>query len=158
MKQTIALIVMLFSALSAEAQLEAVVANMETGVPIRDALIYTTDGVDTLSKWDGTFCLKDSFQRFTVSHPAFIARVVDAGDFHHGDTIKLIPKEGYLGEVTVWGKKKKLDLNLQTNSVDAQLQQANLQGFNLMGLFQLLGKKGRSSRKRNKLKEVLDNY
>lgn len=158
MKQTIALIFLLLTALSAQAQLEAVVANMETGVPIRDAVIYTNEGVDTLTKWDGTFCLKDTFQRFTVSHPAFIGRIVDAGDFHNGDTIKLIPKEGYIGEVTVWGKKRKIEFDMKTNSVDAQLQRSTLQGFNPLGLLQLIGKKGGSSKKRNKLKEVLDNY
>lgn len=154
------LIGMLLCKMSLYAQLKAVVANMETKVPVRNALIYSIPQNDTLSCWDGTFCLKDSFERFTISHPHFITRVVNAGEFHNGDTILLIPKEGYIGEVEVWGKRKNKNAQFQLDKVDAQLLAARNKGGNLLGLLELIGKAftREHESKKHKLKRILDDY
>ncbi len=162
MKQAIVPLVLLWMAVPMRAQLNAVVANMETLVPIRDAVIYTDQGSDTLSIWDGTFCLRDSFGRLTISHPHYVARVVNKGEFRDGDTILLIPKQGYLGEVEVWGRKTDKSTSFHLSKRDAHLLQSQPQGFNLLGLVRhakklIKGDRDKES-KDERRRRVLDEY
>ena len=160
MKQFIVIIILLFFDMASFAQLKAVVANIETLVPVRDAVIYSTDGIDTVSCWDGTFCLKDSFKQFSVSHPHYITRVIFIGEFHNGDTILLIPKEGYISEVEVWGTSKSKNKQFLLKKTDAQLLSARLDGGNLLGLFGLIGSffSNKKESTENKLKRILEDY
>ena len=83
------------------AQLKAVVANIETYIPVRDAVIYSTCGIDTITSWDGSFCLKDSFRQFSISQKNNITRIINGGEFHDGDTMLINTKVGYITEVEV---------------------------------------------------------
>lgn len=162
MKQAMVLFVLLWMAVATHAQLNAVVANMETLVPIREAIIYTDTGRDALSSWDGRFCLRDSFNSITVTHPHFVARVMNKDEFSEGDTILLIPKQGYLGEVEVWGKKRDKSKSFLLRKTDAQLLQSQPQGFNLLGLIRHAKKliKGDHDKetKDEKRRRVLEEY
>lgn len=143
-----------------------VVANIETGVPIRDVLVYTDDGQEAHTIWDGTFAMRESYAAATFVHPKFERRVMYGGEAE-GDTIWLIPSEGALNEVIIYGQRrdKSKQMNLLMSPVDAQLAQGAPQGFNPLGLFALAydaiwGKKARHRKamKEQKRKMILDNY
>lgn len=143
-----------------------VVANIETGVPIRDVLVYTDDGQEAHTAWDGTFAMCESFATATFVHSKFERRVMYGGEAE-GDTIWLIPSEGALNEVIIYGQRrdKSKQMNLLMSPVEAQLAQGAPQGFNPLGLLALAydaiwGKKARNRKamKEQKRKMILDNY
>ena len=142
------------------AQLKAVVANIETYIPVRDAVIYSTCGIDTITSWDGSFCLKDSFRQFSISHPHYITRIINVGEFHDGDTILLIPKEGYLTEVEVWGRRRNKNDLFVLNKTDAQLFNIKPNSVNFLGLFGIIGSfiSNKKESTENKLKRILEDY
>lgn len=143
-----------------------VVVNIETGVPVRDILVYTDDGQEVRTDWDGTFSLQEGYGRLTFSHTAYEKRIM-LRDELDGDTIQLIPNQFALREVVIYGKRR--DMNKERTFVmsptDAQLMQATPQGFNPLGLLALgyeaiWGKKvrHRHAMKEQKRKMIMDNY
>ena len=89
---------------SAGAQ-QFIVADMESRVPLRDVLVHTDDNQDTRSIWDGTFLLKDGFNRISLSHPLYEKRYVLKSELK-GDTIFLLPKMNTLREVVIYGERR----------------------------------------------------
>ena len=74
-----------------EAQ-QFIVADLESRAPLRDVLVHTDDNQDTRTIWDGTFLLKDGFNRISFSHPLYEKRYVLKSELK-GDTIFLLPNE-----------------------------------------------------------------
>ena len=126
---------LLATSVSAEAQ-QFVVADMESRVPIRDVIIHTDDNQDTTSKWDGTFNLKEGYQKIMFSHLNYEKRYVLKSELK-GDTIFLMPNMNALREVVVYGERrfdKRLAEMMKSRpdqSLDAQLARIKVPaGFN----------------------------
>ena len=78
---------------------------MESRVPLRDVLVYTDNNQNTKTIWDGTFSLKEGFDRISFSHPLYEKRYVLKSELK-GDTIFLLPKMNTLREVVIYGERR----------------------------------------------------
>lgn len=149
----------------AEAQ-QFVVADMESRVPVRDVFIHTNDNQNTQSKWDGTFFLKEGFDKIMFSHLNYEKRYVLKSELK-GDTIWLMPNMHALREVVIYGERrfdKRMTQMMKPNpdqNLDAQLAQIKIPaGFNPIGfalwMYDLTFRKSVEERSRRKkaLKEV----
>ena len=143
-----------------------VVVNMETGVPVRDVLVYTDNGQGAKTAWDGTFRIEKAFRRVSFTHGGYVKRIMDVEEMQ-GDTIALLPNMLAMGEVVIWGHRRNMTASIipKPSKTDLQLQQAVPQGFNPLGLLflgfdQLWGKKMRHSKaaKEQKKKMIIENY
>lgn len=143
-----------------------VVVNMETGVPVRDVLVYTDNGQGAKTAWDGTFRIEKAYRRVTFTHGSFVKRVMDVEEMQ-GDTIALLPNMLAMNEVVIWGHRhnKTASIILMPSKTDMQLQQTVPQGFNPLGLLfwgfdELWGKKMRHSKaaREQKKKMIIENY
>lgn len=143
-----------------------VVVNLENNTPIRDLLVYTDDGQETKTKWDGTFSLRETFKRVDFAHPNYEKRYMLREEIK-GDTIGLIPNLFALGEVVIYGHRRNSPLmnSVKLSKVDAQLLQSQPTGFNILGLVakgldELWFKKTRHRKEMKKQKEkmILENY
>ena len=149
----------------AEAQ-QFVVADMESRVPVRDVFIHTNDNQNTQSKWDGTFFLKEGFDKIMFSHLNYEKRYVLKSELK-GDTIWLMPNMHALREVVIYGERRfdnRMAQMMKTRAdqnLDAQLARIKIPaGFNPLGfaswLYDLTFRKSVEDRARRKkaLKEV----
>ena len=98
------IVLLLITSASAGAQ-QFVVADMESRVPLRDVLVHTDDNQDTRTIWDGTFSLKEGFNRISLSHPLYEKRYVLKSEMKR-DTIFLLPKMNTLREVVIYGERR----------------------------------------------------
>lgn len=81
-----------------------VVADMETRVPIRNAVVTTKDGYRDSSNWRGIVRIPTDFDTIMVSHHGYLAEVIAKKDAK--DSTYLIPSDKSLRQITVWGKDK----------------------------------------------------
>ena len=95
---------LLIASTCVEAQ-QFIVADMESRVPLRDVLVYTDNNQNTKTIWDGTFSLKEGFDRISFSHPLYEKRYVLKSELK-GDTIFLLPKMNTLREVVIYGERR----------------------------------------------------
>ena len=95
---------LLIASTCVEAQ-QFIVADMESRVPLRDVLVYTDNNQNTKTIWDGTFSLKEGFDRISFSHPLYEKRYVLKSELK-GDTIFLLPKRNTLREVVIYGERR----------------------------------------------------
>ena len=159
------IVLLLASSACAEAQ-QFVVADMESRVPIRDVLIHTNDNQDTKTKWDGTFSLKEGFDRIMFSHLNYEKRYVLKSELK-GDTIWLMPNMHALREVVIYGERRfdnrmaQMMATRPDQNLDAQLARIKIPaGFNPLGFVKFVYdktfRKSVEARKRRKkaLKEV----
>ena len=106
MKKRLAFIGLLFAGVGLlSAQRRMVVVDAEIKVPVRDVQVYTPEGLDTLTAWDGTFEVPDSFSRINFRHPHFVNRYFLPSELR-GDTVWLLPVANALGEVVIWGRRR----------------------------------------------------
>ena len=82
-------------------QRTCVVADMESGKPIRDALIMTDTHHAARTNLYGYFAMQYAFDSATVSHPSFLSTKVKRTALP--DTIFLLKKMNQLQEVTIYG-------------------------------------------------------
>ena len=87
------------------AQRRMVVVDADLKVPVRDVQVFTSEGQDQRTAWDGTFEVPDSFSRLNFRHPHFEQRYLLPSELL-GDTIWLLPKTNTLGEVIIWGRRR----------------------------------------------------
>ncbi|MCR5271217.1 MAG: hypothetical protein K6D91_09405 [Prevotella sp.] len=143
-----------------------IVVNMETGVPIRNVLITTDNGQETVSTWEGKFQLKGGFKELTLMHASFEKRRMRSDELQ-GDTIELLPRLFSVNEVIIWGKHhdKTATAFKKPSKVDMQLMEANPKGFNPLGLIYwgidelwLKKQRRRKAAEKQRRKMILDNY
>ncbi|WP_027454632.1 hypothetical protein [Xylanibacter brevis] len=143
-----------------------IVINMETGVPIRNVLITTDDGQETVSTWEGVLQLKSSFKELTLMHASFEKRRMRSDELQ-GDTIELLPRLFSVNEVVIWGKHhdKTATAFQKPSKVDMQLMEANPKGFNPLGLIYwgidelwLKKQRRRKAAEKQRRKMILENY
>jgi len=161
MKQLFAFVLPLVMGLASEsAQRRMVVVDADLKVPVRDVQVYTPEGGNQLTIWDGTFAVPDSFSRLNFRHPHFEERYILPSELR-GDTIWLLPKTNALGEVVIWGRNRYnkrmqniLKPSLQQQERD-QLPQAIPAGPNVLALAGWLYEKtiGKAVEKRSRRKK-----
>lgn len=142
---------------SAVAQVRGVIADMETGTPVRGVKIYTNTKYIAQTDWAGRFRLDRPYSSVTIVHGKYVSLTLSKEEMR--DTIRLLPRLNQLQEVVVWGKRPKP----HPQAIDkAKLQEIMRDytphpsgfSFNFFSLF---------SRKRSKIddpknREILDNY
>lgn len=90
---------------SLSAQRRMVVVDADLKVPVRDVQVYTPEGFNQRTPWDGTFVVPDSFSRINFRHPHFEQRYILKSELR-GDTVWLLPVSNVLGEVVIWGRRR----------------------------------------------------
>ena len=106
MKERLAFILWLFvGTMAASAQRKMIVVDAETKVPVRDVKVFTPEGFDTQTAWEGIFAVPDSFSRIYFRHPHFVERYFLKSELR-GDTVWLLPVQNALGEVVIWGRRR----------------------------------------------------
>lgn len=78
-----------------------VVADMETRVPVRDAVVSTMSGYRDTTNYRGICYIPVQFDTLSVSHGKYLTERLTAKEIK--DTTYLIPNSHQISEVTVWG-------------------------------------------------------
>ena len=99
------MVLLLSGVVGMSAQHRMVVVDADLKVPVRNVQVYTPEGLDTLTIWDGTFAVPDSFSRIHFRHPHFVERYLLKSELR-GDTVWLLPVQNALGEVIIWGRRR----------------------------------------------------
>ncbi len=129
------------SAQEAEAQLRKfVVADLETRVPVRGAIVYTGDGYRDTTNYRGVCYVPATFDTLSVYKHGYLTERLLPRETK--DSTFLIPNNKSIDQVTVWGKDPTEKLN---EAVERWTQQDKLMGkdagpatlfsFDLMGMF-----------------------
>ena len=151
---------------SAFAQKQFVVVDVETRVPIRGVNVQSgTHRADT-TDWQGHIAVSDSCRTLLLSHVKYESRILNIEEVR--DTIFLISKLMGLNEVVVIGKGKakdqlkELKKSMGINKTDMELAAADPSaGVNVLDLVGIVAKKlfkrNKMSRK-EKLKKLLEEY
>lgn len=79
-----------------------VVADMETRVPVRDAVVSTKSGYRDTTNYRGICYIPVQFDTLSVSHGKYLTERLTAKETR--DTTYLIPNSHQISEVTVWGE------------------------------------------------------
>lgn len=78
-----------------------VVADMETRVPVRDAVVSTKSGYRDTTNYRGICYIPVLFDTLSVTHGKYLTERLTAKEIK--DTTYLIPTSHQISEVTVWG-------------------------------------------------------
>ena len=103
--RVVSILLLLVGMTELSAQRKMIVVNVETKVPVRDVQVFTDNGQNTQTAWDGSFVLPDSFSRVNFRHPKYEERYILKSELH-GDTVWLLPNQNALGEVIIWGQRR----------------------------------------------------
>lgn len=142
--------------IGALAQIRGVIVNMETGVPLRDIVVFTDKEETTTTHWDGTFELRDTtFNQLQLGHHNYEKRVMLRHELT--DTIALIPAYNALNEVEVIGHSRWKDKAAAFQVPMAELkmldQMSGKAGFSVGEMKRL-----RKKKRLKELKRLLENY
>lgn len=78
-----------------------VVADMETHVPVRGAIVSTKSGYRDTTNYRGICYIPAQFDTLSVSHPKYLTERLLTGEAK--DSTFLLPNFRRLSEVTIWG-------------------------------------------------------
>lgn len=78
-----------------------VVADMETHVPVRGAIVSTKSGYRDTTNYRGICYIPAQFDTLSVSHPKYLTERLLTGEAK--DSTFLLPNFHRLSEVTIWG-------------------------------------------------------
>lgn len=124
------------------------------------AVVSTNNGQRVVSDYTGRFHTQLPFSSATVSKKHYMQRRVNATDLRQ-DTIFLIPQEVVLNDVVVTAPGMSFDVNkAMRKDIDAARLPKPSEGFNLLGLFQLLvpSAKAKAQSRAEKIKKILNKY
>lgn len=141
----------LMVATPAMAQKTCVIADAETHVPIRDALVHTDNGVWARTDYRGYFTIKYPFDSAEVSKKGYVSTTIYLENLP--DSVFLLPEAQQLTTVEVWGKA-----NESINHMADQIQEEVAEqpravtgiGFDLGGLFDQRARRDRKHLKKAK--------
>lgn len=139
------------AAMPAMAQKTCVIADAETHVPIRDALVHTDNGVWARTDYRGYFTIKYPFDSAEVSKKGYVSTTIYLENLP--DSVFLLPEAQQLTTVEVWGKA-----NESINHMADQIQEEVAEqpravtgiGFDLGGLFDQRARRDRKHLKKAK--------
>lgn len=145
---------LLMLAAPAMAQKTCVIADAETHVPIRDALVHTDNGVWARTDYRGYFTVKYPFDSAEVSKKGYLSTTVYLETLP--DSVFLLPEAHQLSTVEVWGKANE-SINRMTERIQEEVAEQPEAvtgiGFDLLGLFDRRSRRDRKHLK--KAKELL---
>lgn len=149
----LALLLAAWAASQARAQKTCVIASAEDHVPLREALIHTSNNHWARTDYRGYWTMKYQFDSATVSKPGYLKATIRYKELP--DTVFLLPEARQIGEVTVWGKNQehidRMEENIQQKVLE-QPQAITGVGFDAFGW---MDKQGRRDRKHlQKAKEI----
>lgn len=104
-RQLIFFICMLLAPAAAGAQRTCVVADMETKIPLKDAIIHTNTNHWARTNYTGQFEMRYAFDSATVSKNGYVATEIYLKELP--DTVWLLPEGRQLKEVEVWGENNR---------------------------------------------------
>ena len=149
------------AASAACAQRHIVVADMDTRLPLPGVVIATDNGQRATTDYLGSAHTALAFRSATVSKKHYMQRRVSYDEALR-DTIFLIPQEVVLDDVVVTAPGMALDMRKSMNSIseNAKLNSMAKNGFNLLGLLQLLApsKKSKAQSRAESIKKILEKY
>lgn len=147
-------ICMAFLPLSAFAQKTCVIADAETHVPIKEALIHTDNGVWARTDYRGYFTIKYPFDSAEVSKTGYVKTRIYFENLP--DSVFLLPEAQQLGTVEVWGKNqehiRKMEEQIKEEVAETPRAVTGI-GFDLGNL--LDGRARRDARHRKKAKKII---
>lgn len=150
------LVFWLFAALNTRAQTDVVVADIESGVPLRDVKIYTDSGSVAKTDYRGMAHIDRPFSSATISHPKYLSTNVQRHEMV--DTIFLLPRANTLNEVVVWGVGRKGIKSMVDDATRDAPQYAPPPAMVQFDFFQMLKKKPLNRKARKKNRELLENW
>ncbi|MBR5686457.1 MAG: hypothetical protein IKX36_00685 [Prevotella sp.] len=146
----------LMGALQAKAQMDVVVADIESGVPLRDVKIYTDSGSVAKTDYRGMAHIDRPFSSATVSHPKYLSTTMQSHEMV--DTIFLLPRANTLNEVVVWGESRKGIKSMVSDATKDAYLYAPPPAMVQFDFFEMFRKKPLNSKARKKNRELLDNW
>ncbi len=152
----ISVAVMCLCSLCARAQMDVVVADIESGVPLRDVKIYTDSGSVAVTDYRGMARIDRPFSSATVTHPKYLGTTV--GRHELVDTLYLLPKANTLNEVVVWGESRKGIKSMVAGATRDAYLYAPPKGLATFNFFEMFRKKPLSRKARKKNQELLENW
>ena len=165
MNRLMVLSFLVFLSFQAMAQRRLVVCDVESLEPISQVSVRSSAGVDITDSL-GYFSVPDTCKSMVFTHINYESRLVNLSEVR--DTVFLVSKYLSMREVVVFGKGKNDELVERMNKMlvlsktDAQLLGANPSGGNLLGVIgHFIGKllpKSKSAKRKEKAREILDNY
>lgn len=153
------IILSVFAAVRVAAQSGAVVADMSSRKPLRDALVVTDGGEKVATDYRGRFALSGSYRGVSVICKGYLRRNMTADEMRR-DTIFLIPEVKTLSGVEIvlpgdgLGALKK-SLGQESKAVPVKPKSGN--SFDFFGIFDK-SKRRVSKKERERQKRILDNY
>lgn len=138
------------------AQVRGIVANAETGVPLRDVTIYTNTSRTYTTDWRGMFTIDDTITSATLVKTDFVSLTVTAEEL--ADTVYLLPRFNSLAEVVVWGKRRRFSRSAVSSWQPSYLPPptSGIGGLDILGLFQR--KRPMNSKEVEKHEQIMREY
>lgn len=148
---TLLYMALLLATVPAQAQKTCVIADAETHVPLRDALVHTDNGVWARTDYRGYFTVKYPFDSAEVSKKGYVKTRVYFESLP--DSVFLLPEAEQLSTVEVWGTATE-----QVNAMENQIKEEVAEqpravtgiGFDLNGLFDRRARRDRKHLKKAK--------
>lgn len=153
------IILSVFAAVRVAAQSGAVMADMSSRKPLRDALVVTDGGEKVATDYRGRFALSGSYRGASVICKGYLRRNMTADEMRR-DTIFLIPEVKTLSDVEIvlpgdgLGTLKQSFMSEKSN---VPVKPKSGISFDFFGIFDK-SKRRVSKKERERQKRILDNY
>lgn len=163
MKQTTAhvltlLLLLALLPLAAGAQHRGIIASAESGLPLRDCIVYANTGETDTTQWTGEYALSSNFTSVTIVKSDFLSYTLERSEMT--DTLYLLPKFNTLAEVTVWGRHRPISKSAisswQPSFIPNTPATGGIGGLNILGIFE--PRHGLSKKQQEKHDEVIHGY
>ena len=167
MNRSFLLIFLILHFVSVAAQRQLMVCDVETSEPISRVSVQSSAGV-FVSDSLGLFSVPDTCKSLLLSHLNYESRLLNVNEVR--DTVFLVSKDLGVREVVVFGRGKddgladRINKMVALNKTDAQLLAIDpANGGNLLALIgkafgKLISKKSSKAKRREKAREILENY
>lgn len=153
------IILSVFAAVRVAAQSGAVVADMSSRKPLRDALVVTDGGEKVATDYRGRFALSGSYRGASVICKGYLRRNMTADEMRR-DTIFLIPEVKTLSgvEIVLPGDGlSTLKQSFMSEKSNVPVKPKSAISFDFFGIFDK-SKRRVSKKERERQKRILDNY
>lgn len=147
-RKTIFLLLVFLLPLGLRAQRYCCIADIETRVPLRDAIVRTNTNHWARTDYRGYWNMPYAFDSVTVSKTGYVPRTVRNAELP--DTLFLLPEAHQLGTVEVWGKNQASIRAMEERVKDAVAKEPVGEPLISFDVANMLDKRGRRDRKHRK--------
>lgn len=141
-------------------QHRAVIADMDTRLPVAGAVVAASNGLRATSDYAGHWSMATAASSATISCKGYMQRRVNADELRQ-DTIFLIPQEVMLGGVTITAPGASFDTQKAMRGTRENISLPDpSKGFNLLGILHMIAPSGKAKgrERARKIKGILDKY